>query len=95
MIDYQTLCQAIEYWKQGGAPNAGVAEEVVEEVDSGLVQADELEEAHGEGDDAMEGDEQESVDSSESMDSGEHAVESDGDSEAESSDDESYDSDDR
>jgi hypothetical protein len=93
MIDYQTLCQAIEYWKQGGTPSDGVAEEIVEEVDSGLVEADELED--GEGDGATEDEEQDSVDSGDSMDSGEHATESDGDGEAESSDDDSYDSDDR
>lgn len=93
MIDYQTLCQAIEYWKQGGTPSDGVAEEIVEEVDSGLVEADELEDGDGHG--ATEDEEQDSVDSGDSMDSGEHATESDGDGEAESSDDDSYDSDDR
>lgn len=95
MIDYQTLCQAIEYWKQGGTPSDGVAEEIVEEVDSGLVEADELEDGDGDGDGATEDEEQDSVDSGDSMDSGEHATESDGDGEAESSDDDSYDSDDR
>ena len=57
MIDYQTLCQAVEHWKQGGTPNAGVAQEVVEEVDSGLVQMDDIAEA-SEDDAQDEGDDQ-------------------------------------
>ena len=75
MIDYQVLCQAIEHWKQGGAPG-GVAPEVMEEVDSGLVEMDQVDEVAEEAEaqaSAGDAEAEDSMDSSaadDSMDSG-------------------------
>lgn len=80
MIDYQTLCQAVEHWKQGGTPNAGVAQEVVEEVDSGLVQMDDIAEA-SEGDAQDEDDAQDEGDDQDAESDEAHGeIESAGDS---------------
>ena len=81
MIDYQTLCQAIEYWKQGGATSAGVAQEIVEEVDSGLVHADDIvEEEAAQDDEGVEASE-DSVDSEDSAGDSEESVDAGYDSE--------------